>query len=353
MKILFIANELRFTCGVTNHLLHLAKGLSDSNEIFILCGGGNGLDRFRDINCRIINEKIFLHSNRDIRNYLFAVNYLRKFVKENKIEILHSHSHYAANIAYDVTKVTKVKTVQTNHGILNFPGKLKHFCADNYVAVNEHILNYLLKNNIADEKEVVLIRCGIPVPDKPSQQVANPITILSAARFTKEKGLDVYLKAVLNLNSATRTRAKFRLAGEGEEENNLSELNENLKSGVEFLGRVSPIDALLSKNNIFVFCSRSTTEGFPAVLTEAGAFNNLVITSRFPGLENVFENGTDGFTFEIDDSYTLTKLLEEAIDNYPAHYEKSLHFYNKVKDLFHFNTMIEKHIQLYKSLLNK
>ncbi|MEO6693056.1 MAG: glycosyltransferase family 4 protein, partial [Saprospiraceae bacterium] len=125
MRVLFLANELRYTDGVTTHLLNLTGGLSkrENIELFIICGGGNGTERFNNINVKVISDERFLHDNRSMSNYLFSVNHLRKFVKENKIDIVHSHSHYGANIAYDTEKITSTKTVQTNHGLLQEEGK--------------------------------------------------------------------------------------------------------------------------------------------------------------------------------------------------------------------------------------
>src|SRR5438876_171737 len=139
MNIALIANELRYTCGVTNHLLHLSKGLSEdsSKKIFIICGGGNGINRFDEINAEVIQNDRFWHKERSYLKYLSAVRFLKSFITDNNIDIVHCHSHYSANIAKSAAENSGIKTIQTNHGLLGAEGRLKHFNADKYIAVNE------------------------------------------------------------------------------------------------------------------------------------------------------------------------------------------------------------------------
>ncbi len=353
MNILFLANELRYTCGVTNHLIHLGRGLGQNgkNRVLIITGGGNGTDRFRDTDVKVLEDGKFMHGNRNAVNYLSAANVLAKFVKRNKIDIIHSHSHYAANIAALASKLIHVARVQTNHGLLEEVGKLKHFAADRYVAINEHIYDYIIKNDIARPPEVKFIRCGIPVPRKPALKKNKPIKVLAASRFTAEKGLDTYINAVSKIPGEVRSRAEFYIAGEGEEEGNLVALNNRLKSGVRFLGRVTDLPGRLKENHIFIYPSRSKREGFPAVITEAGAYNNLLITSDFEGAYSVLKNGADCLVFPAEDPDMLAVQITRAINGFGKLSQVSEALYVKVKELFDLGKMISKHEELYRECL--
>lgn len=353
MNILLLVNELRYTCGVTNHILYLSAGLANNtgNKVFIITGGGDGIDRFDNINAEIINDSRFLHENRTSVNYISAINVLSGFIKKNKIDIIHSHTHYAANIASHAAYLKRTPKVQTNHGLLAAGGKLKHFSADKYVAINEHIYNFLMDNNIASEENIKLIRCGIFVPAEPPVKSSGKLKIIAASRFTKEKGLDTFIKAVSILDSETKQKAEFIIAGIGEEEDALKQLNSELNTGIDFPGNILNLSDELKDTHVFVYPSRSKSEGFPAVITEAGAHNNLLITSDFYGVTNIVENNTDGFVFPQDDSEKFAGILAQAINNYNSLSGMSLNFYNKVKDLFDLQTMIFKHEELYKECL--
>ncbi len=352
MNILFLANEIRYTCGVTNHLLYLTRGLSSLNNIklFLICGGGDGQERFRDIDIEILTDKRFLHGKRDIYNYFNAIIFLKSFVKKNKINIIHSHSHYGANIAA-AAKKNQIRTIQTNHGILEYHGKLKHFSADKFIAINEHIYDYLLKNKIAPRGRIAFIRCGINIPFKPDKKTLSPIRILAASRFTRKKGLEIYIESVSNIKKGLKKNAEFLIAGEGELNDELRTLNEQLNAGIKFLGRVIDMDRLLSSTHIFVHPANSNTEGFPAVISEAGAHNNILISSDFRGIDSIVRNYENGFLFRINSVSELTGILENLLGNYSEYKPIALNLYEKIKVEFDLEKMIQKHLKLYKECL--
>src|SRR4030095_11535572 len=353
MNILLMVNELRYTCGVTNHVIHLSGGLQKTGKVklWIVCGGGNGLDRFKGLKINITEDKKYLHNKRNIANYASAINKLAKFILENKIDIVHSHSHYAANIAKQASGFANVRLIQTNHGILQDKSRLKHFNAEKYIAINEHIYVYLIKNKITEKENIKFIRCGIPVDTAPPVKSGSKIKVLSASRFTKEKGVDIFIKAVSLLNNGTKAKAEFYIAGEGDEESKLEKLNNDSEAGIKFLGSQKDMYSILRESHILVYPSRSKSEGFPAIITEAGATNNLIVSSGFDGSESVITDGQDGIIFSLDNVNDLAEKLDNAINNFAGYKRTALEFYEKVKDWFDLGTMIRKHVELYEECL--
>ena len=356
MNILLLVNELRYTCGVTNHLLHLSKALCSGGEVklWIICGGGNGINRFSNIDVTIISDERFLHSNRSFTTYVKAINYLVNFTRENKIDILHSHYHYGAAIAAKAAALTGKVTIQTNHGILPQMGRLKHFNADHYIAINEHIKHHILKNKIAGESKIHFIRCGIPIKEPmPLKNGNKKVRVLAASRFTESKGLDVYIHAVNKLPENIFEHAEFLLAGEGELEEQLLELNHSLGKKVKFLGKIADMYEALSHINVLVNTSTSDTEGFPAIITEAGATNTLAVTSDFRGAADVIKHGLNGLLYRNNSSENLADLLSDVVYNYKYYQPLSRIFYELIKKDFSVELMLDKHLKLYKYCLQK
>ncbi len=350
MNILLIVNELKYSCGVTNHILHLAKGLAESGKVklWIICGGGNGVSRFSDLNITIISDERFLHLNRSFSGFISSINYLVKFIRENEIDIIHSHSHFGAAIGKRASKLTGKTTVQTNHGLLKDSGRLKHFNADKYVAINEHIYHHLINDKIAKQENIFFIRCGIPINNELTLKPANDkIKVIAASRFVHEKGLDIYIHAVNKLSPEILDKADFYLAGEGELDEELAELNRKLGSKINFTGRIVDMYAFLSKTRILVNPSRSDSEGFPAIITEAGATNTLVISSDFKGAEDVLKHDINSLIFTEYSSDKLSDILGKTISDYDAYSHIASNFYNFISTEFSIPVMIEKHISLY------
>ncbi len=356
MNILLIVNELNYSCGVTNHILHLTRGLISSGmaKPWIICGGGNGINRFRDIDVDIISDERFLHSGRTFSGFISAIRFLVKFTRDNGIDVIHSHSHYGASIGKRTSMLTGTATVQTNHGLLKNMGRLKHFNADKYVAINEHILKYILENKIAKPDNVIFIRCGIPVekeiPPKPS---GGKLKVLAASRFVHEKGLDIFIHAVNKLPQDVLDKADFVIAGEGELDDKLAELNRSLGSKITFAGRITEIGSYLLKTHILVNPSRSDTEGFPALITEAGAASALVISSDFKGAEDVLKDGINSLIYRDHSSDKLSALLTEAVNNYDKYIPLAAEFHRMIYKEFSILPMIEKHIYLYRTCRKK
>ncbi|MBZ0204513.1 MAG: glycosyltransferase family 4 protein [Ignavibacteria bacterium] len=354
MNILLLVNELRYTCGVTNHILHLAKGLLDTGKVnlWIICGGGEGISRFSDQNVNIISDERFLHKNRSYFGYISAINFLTGFVRKSNIGILHSHSHYTASIAKRTSQLTKAATIQTNHGLLQTIGRLKPFNADNYIVINDHINEHIRKNRIAPVDKINYIRCGIPV-DKEYHKDSGKLKVIAASRFTFEKGLDTYIDAVQRLKQDVKEKAAFYIAGEGRKESYLIETNQRLNAGIIFLGRVADIYSLLRTTHILVCPSISKSEGFPAIITEAGATGNLVISSDFDGADSIIEDKVNGVLFRQGDPIDLETKLREAINGYDKYSEMASRFHKKISEVFDLDLMIEKHIHLYEKCLRK
>ncbi len=353
INVLLLVNELRYTCGVTNHILHLAGGLSTSGDvkIWIITGGGNGVNRFAGMDVNIITDERFLHSNRSFSGHISAINFLVKFIRENDIQIIHSHYHYGAAIARRASKLGKRITIQTNHGILPEMGRLKHFNADKYVAINEHIMDHMLKKKIAVEEDIYFIRCGIPVELELPPKNDPHIRVIAASRFVEGKGVDTFIKAAALVKSRSNLDATFTLAGEGLLEQELKALNNKLYAGVNFVGRILDMYKLLREAHILVFPGVSDGEGFPAIITEAGATGCLLVTSKFNAADGILKDGKNCRMFAPGDENRLSEILTECITNYPKMKPLSLNLYNKIKNEYDLLKMIDKHILMYKECL--
>ncbi len=221
-----------------------------------------------------------------------------------------------ANVAKTASAFSKIKTIQTIHGIIPEIGILPHFKSDYYISVNEHIIEYLKNKNKINISKVSLIRSGVEVYTRDSIIVESPLKILAASRLVEEKGLDVYIKAIALLPESYRKNNDFYLAGAGDLEKELNSLNESLNQPVKFLGELTDLHKHLMENHIFVFPSKSDAEGFPMVVVEAGLASNLVISTNFRGYESILKNGSNSIIFDCGDEANLANVLKNAIDRF-------------------------------------
>lgn len=352
INLLFITGKLNYTDGVTSHLFNLTNELKHNLNfnIMILCTGGDSVNRFRDSGIDITEDNIFDHSNRSLNNFSAAVKRLIAIISHHKINIVHSHNHYAANISYYASKIKGVKTVQTIHGLIPEGGMLKHFRANKYITVNESFEAILHKNKIIKSEDIKFINQGFRYD---GEIKSKPCTadIICASRLIQEKGVDLYIRAAKTVKSRFTGNVNFYIAGTGVYEKELKKLAKDINSDIVFLGEVKNLPEFFSRTNIFVMPTRSGSEGFPMTIAEAALTKNLIITSEFDYFGSLFKNGIDGFTFKVNNYKELAEKIITALHNPDMAAQLTETFYNKSKILFDLNTMAEKHIELYKECL--
>jgi len=340
---------------VSNHIKSLVNGFYEHYTDFkyiILCGKTESEGLIKQYNCEVLTYDEILHSNRSILNLYRAVLLVKNIIKKYKINIIHTHNHSAANIAYYSSIFTKVKTIQTNHGIINEVGRLKHFHADYYVVLSDRIKNYLIKSRKVNPANIITIKQGIS-EEKLIQQVKtknNKLIIFSASRFVEEKAMELFIRASHSLSSKYNSISEFYVSGEGPEKSNLIRLNESLGGVVKFVDPIRDYKNLLSCAHIFVFTSQK--EGVPIVVLEAMYSNCLVISSSYNGFQDLFTDDYSSLIFKSGNVNDLIDKLEYAINNYSALLDDYQSLYDKIRFHYSIKNMLKYHYDLYNKVIS-
>lgn len=351
IKILILTNELLTTCGVSKHLLYFLTEAKKNNEnnFIILCGGGDAVESFRKVCDDIFIYPQILHERRSIINFLKSIFYLIKIQTKYKFAIFHSHNHYAANIAQIVSRLTKTKTINTVHGIIEPIGILNHYPSDYFITVNEHVYDYLIRQKNKNGINVKLIRSGIPVPVTFKKAYNEKLRIISAGRLIPEKGFDIFIDAISKLKKNISEKAEFIIAGKGEYESELKYLAAKLNVNINFIGQLEELTTELMNTNIFVTATQS--EGFPMTIIEAALNKNLIISSNFIGYDSILKDKINCLVFNLNDSDDLVQKLEYAIENFEDIDQIIGNGYQDAIREFNIDRMVSKTISFYKEIL--
>jgi glycosyltransferase involved in cell wall biosynthesis len=347
MNVLFLTDDINYVSGVSKHLYYLLREFSkDKNyKIFLVCPGGDFVDEFRKLKITVILNKYISHQERSFFNIIKCIWFIYRFINKQNIRIIHSHTHYAANIAWLSSRLSKTITIQTIHGIQPSGGRLSHFIADYFITVNKNSINYLL--SIGKKKSrIYFVNLGLPFPEK-SIKNRNEIKIFFASRLVPEKGADIYLDAVSLVKDRLKEKVSFMIAGEGECENELKGQIAKLKIDVKFLGKIKDTFEYLKDSHIFVFTSRVQTEGFPLAIIEAALNGNLIITSDFISLKEIFEENKDCLVFCNNDPAQLAEKLVLAINNYNQYSDLIINGSAKAKENFSLDNMVTEYKNIY------
>ena len=172
------------------------------------------------------------------------------------------------------------------------------------------------------------------------------LKVIVASRLIKEKGVDVFIKAISLLPLKMNDMATFIIAGEGIFKEELLKLSIELETNIEFVGVIENMQEYLHSSNILVNPTKEI-EGFPTILTEAGFQKNLVISSNFKGFNSILKDGNNCLIYDMNDENSLRDKLFEAIENFHLYGDIVNNFHSDCTRYFSVDNMINNIIEVY------
>ena len=152
MNILFLYTQLGVG-GAQKVIIDLVNNLDEKNfKITLACDGGSRLFKINN-NIKVTNIKFLNKSPIGIINSIVR---LYKIVKEENIDIIHSHHRYTTALANLIFIFNKnIKVIHTEHNV--FPDKnFINLRGKNIIAVSNVVKDNLIKNRVK-EKNIKLI----------------------------------------------------------------------------------------------------------------------------------------------------------------------------------------------------
>lgn len=191
--------------------------------------------------------------------------------------------------------------------------------------------NKLIEMGCPPEK-IHVTRMGIE-PEKfnfqPRQAFHSPLRIVSVARLTEKKGLDVAVKASAILKQRGG-QFQYTIIGNGDQDEMMRDFiaQEGMEDCVSMPGfkPQEEIRRALSEADIFLLPSKTAAdgdmEGIPVALMEAMAVGLPVVSTFHSGIPELIENNVSGWLVEEDDpealAETLLKLSQGEVDVAPV-----------------------------------
>jgi glycosyltransferase involved in cell wall biosynthesis len=263
----------------------------------------------------------------------FSFLKLANILKEEKIEVIHTHNtqpFFDGTIAGLLAGVRTI--IHTDHA-RNFPDKrrymfaewlMSHF-ASKIVGVSEHTSRNLMKFERISAKKIVTIPNGIYgsqykiVVDKEKKKKelgikGNGPILGVGVRLTEQKGITYLLKAMPKVIREFPD-ATLVIAGQGPLEPQLKReaVELKVKDNVFFLGPRLDMPEILKLLDIYVL--PSLWEGLPMVILEAMASGCPIIATDVGGNSTAIQNRSNGSLVKAKDAQELSmeiiKLLRD------------------------------------------
>ncbi|MBL8827627.1 MAG: glycosyltransferase, partial [Planctomycetaceae bacterium] len=294
---------------------------------------------------------------------------LAQIVRDEKYELIHTHTARSALIGRAVSQLTGVPLVHhvhspaaretTNRWSNRANAWLEHYVlphAKAFIAVSSSLGRYARQMGLPHER-VVVVPNGVPTPG-PLASRAKPVTpwtLGSVALFRPRKGLEVLIDA-MGLLCEQGHDVRLRAVGTFESPEYQREIlarveRLNLGSQIEWRGFQSNVYAELAEMDLFVLPSLFG-EGMPMVVLEAMAAGVPVVSTRVEGVPEAIREGVDGLLADAADPVSLAGAIEQFVTGAVDWSTMRSEAYERQVQCFSDRSMAENVAQVYDAVLD-
>jgi glycosyltransferase involved in cell wall biosynthesis len=214
------------------------------------------------------------------------------------------------------------------------------------------------------ESRILYIPNGVAVPAQERRDYGQVRYVLTTSRLSREKGVDVLLKAWAKVLQREQN-LKLLILGDGPLASELFELSQSLgsASSVKFNGFVHTVPEHLRASDLFVLPSR--TEGMSNALLEAMGYGIPCVATFVGGNDEVVKPnvseistgkyviGENGLLVNSDDVEALSEAILYLVRNGAARERLGKRGRLFVQKYYSIESIADRYIQLYREFLNK
>ena len=262
-----------------------------------------------------------------------AFRRLLRFVREQRIDVIHAHLTYAAIWAAIVTRITRIPSVATLHvappssGRAGIRDRLMRFVLNRWsrrvITVSDALRERYLEQGGIDAKKFVTVYNGIEVErfhhnaDREAlrKQFDLPLdarVVVTVSVLRPGKGIDVLLRA-----AARVADAHFLIVGDGPLRAEWEDVARSVgvADRVRWAGYRRDVDAILPGCDVFVL--PSLEDAFPTVLLEAMASGLPAVASNVGGIPEIVTPDVTGVLVPPADSEALAAAIGDLLHDAP------------------------------------
>jgi len=266
------------------------------------------------------NAKIFPSSSK----YSFKVlGFLKKFIIEKKIEILHCQLPRSIVIGYLLKRAFPgIKYIIHEQGdvfesrayamLLRIMWKK----ADLILTCSEASAKVLTRRSHVDAQEIKVLYNFVDLKrfSPPEYPTFHGKKIAFAGRIEKRKGWREFIQAAYYFRN--RKELSFHMAGTGTEIKKLDRsIRDNKEANIKYPGFIADMKAFYQEMDLLVIPSHFEPMGMVAV--EAMACGIPVLAADVPGLNEIVKHKVNGWIFTSRSASKLSLAIAEILDTAP------------------------------------
>lgn len=165
----------------------------------------------------------------------------------------------------------------------------------------------------------------------------EPLRVASAGRLVRPKRMDDVLRVFATVHESFRV-SRLTILGDGPDRRRLEGLCEELgvEEAVEFPGHVSErrVFEEMARADVFLFLSDKAGERLPNVVKEAMVCGCFCVSSRTPGMEELIDDGTDGYLVSPGDLGAAAEIVSSYFEDRERYEAVKENAVTKIERLF-------------------
>lgn len=360
------------TGGAKTHIISLLKELKNHVDAKLICFMKGTF--YDDAAAEGINIEVMEQKN---RADLSIIKKLSAEIEREGYDIVHCHGARANFAAYFLKRHISIPMVTTVHSdyLLDFKDSfyknlifttlnkmsLKKF--DYYIAVTESFKNMLASRGFNPDR-ISTVYNGINIDENVNYVSKDEFLsrydidgdgkfiVGIAARLDKVKNIEMLVNAA-NIAVKKNPNILFIIAGTGDELPELKNLcaKYGIEENVKFLGFVK--DPYSIFNAIDVNTLTSVSESFPYVILEAAKMVTPTLSTRVGGIDELIEDGVNGYLVDSGDYETLAERIVSLSQNRELVQDFGNRIYEKVKTEYSTENMAREQYETYVKILDE
>lgn len=303
--------------------------------------------------------------------FIQARSKIKKYLKNNKVDIVHIHVSERGSIDRKNNIINLIKKISpTTKILLHHHGAEFDIYYQKQSIKKKEIINSMLNkvdiNIVLSERLVSTITSK--APDANVGVLYNAVNtydkimfnnlsneILFLGRLGERKGtydlLDVMIR---NKNYFMKKNIKFNLCGDGDLDNVKKIVDDNnLGQIVNHVGWINSADKKVIFNNTLINILPSYNEGLPMTILETMAYGIPNISTKIASIPEVIDDEKNGFLIEPGDKNTMFEKICFLIENEKDRKKMSERAYKTICDNFSLDNHVAKLKTFYSNILKK
>jgi len=366
MRIIHLASG-DLWAGAEVQLFHLAFNLNEHEDVYLLVvllndGQLAKALRERNIDVVILDESKY--------SFLKIMVKFYKLCRQFNPDLVHTHRTKENIIGGTLSWLTRSKGIRTVHGASEFTFNIKSKIInliDNFVAcafqnkvisvsheLKQKLEEYCFRKKIEVIENCVDVEYISNMASKHNNYIINNdyFNIAFVGRFVEVKRTDLFVGIAADLKKRyPEQKIKFHMFGDGPlwEETNRYVNEQGLDSTVSLAGFVDNSAPYIKKMDLLLITSDH--EGLPMTLLESMVMKVPVMSRNLRTIKHVLCQGECGYILEESDIRVFSNSIIKLLNEKNKYNEIKNRAYEIVENKYSIKVLIERYIQLYKSLL--